>query len=142
MFPQPCNTGRAALWQPLIPDIRNELILQIWPYDSDFSAASSSRKAEPSYVLHMEDLFCLNFTGLMICVKSEHWQKSFSREVGPGQVCSDYFYPGSMSYLMSEELVLAPTLGMGIFSSSPNEKQFRKFYSIFFCEQNAHLGWI
>lgn len=88
----------------------------------------------------MEDLFCLNFTGLVICVKSEPWQRAFSWEVGPGQVCSDYFYPGSTSYLMSEELILAPKVGKGTFSSSPNEKQFRKFYSIFFCGQNAHLG--
>lgn len=130
MFPQPCDTGRAAPWQPLIPDILNELILQTGPYDSDFAAASSSRKAESSYVLHMEDLFCLNFMGMMICVKSELWQRAFSQEVGPGQVCSDYFYPSSMSYLMSEEIILAPKVGKGIFSSS-SEKQFRNFFSIF-----------
>lgn len=80
----------------------------------------------------MEDLFYLNFMGLMICVKSEPWQRAFFWEVGPGQVCSDYFYPGSVSYLMSEELVLTPKVGRDIFSSSPNEKQFRKFYFIFF----------
>lgn len=67
----------------------------------------------------------------MICVESEPWQRAFSWEVGPGQVCSDYFYPGSTSYLMSEELILAPKVRKGTFSSSPNEKQFRKFYSIF-----------
>lgn len=32
---------------------------------------------------------------------------------------------------MSEEFILAPKVGKGIFSSSPSEKQFRKFYSIF-----------
>jgi len=80
----------------------------------------------------MEDLFCFNFMALMICVKSKPWQRAFSWEVGPGEVCSDYFYPGNMSYLMSEELILTQkVVGKGTFSSSPTEKQFGKFYFIF-----------
>lgn len=62
--------------------------------------------------------------------------------LGPGQVCSDYFYPGSMSYLMSEELVLTPKVGRDIFSSYPNEKQFRKFYFIFFFSVNKTHIWV
>lgn len=132
---------RAAPWQPLIPDIHNKLIVQTWPYESDFAATSSSCKAEPSYLLYMGDLFCLNFMGLMICVKSEPWQRALCWEVGPAQVHSDYLYPRSLSYLMSEEVILAPKVVKIIISSSPNEKQFRKFDSIFLSMDKMHV-WI
>lgn len=70
----------------------------------------------------MGDLFCFNFVGLMICVKSEPWQRAFCWEVGSARVRSNYLYPHSLSYLMSEEIMLAPKPVKIIFSSSPDEK--------------------
>lgn len=77
----------------------------------------------------------------MVCVKSEPWQRAFSQEVGPGQVCSDYFYPGSLSYLMSEEPVLAhQRWGRVSFLSLLMKNSSDNFILFLFCEQNVHLG--
>lgn len=76
---------------------------------------------------------------LMICIKSEPWQSALCWEVGPAQVHSDYFYPHSLSYLVSEEVILAPKVVKIIFSSSPNEKQPRKFDPIFLSVDKTHI---
>lgn len=78
--------------------------------------------------------------GLMICVNSEPRQRAFCWEVGPAQVHSDYLYPCSLSYLM-REVIPAPKVVKIILSSSPNERQFRKFDSIFLSVDKMHI-WI